>query len=87
MVGDRHRIQAPRPRPQGPLGQTAKQEDSGEEVEGPAATFSFSLEKGYFSPFFFYNIHVHSVNESCIRFPCHFYQSFRLKTEGNDQDD
>ena len=27
------------------------------------------------------------INESCIRFPFHFYQRFRLKTEGNDQDD
>lgn len=41
-----------KPRPQGPLGQTAKQEDSGDEVEGPAHTFSISLEKGYFFSIF-----------------------------------
>ena len=68
-----------------PLGQTAKQEDSGDEVEGPAHTFSFSLEKGYFFSIFF-TIFMF-INESCIRFPFHFSQRFRLKTEGNDQDD
>lgn len=54
-------------------------------LKAPHTLLRFHLKRGIFPPFVF-TIFMF-INESCIRFPFHFYERFRLKTEGNDQDD